>query len=260
MAFTEFDSTGVIKFRNRLFLRIIAVNEALLPYDRISVDRREMTSTCVFGGAIIAVTAFAAPASADAGPLVPGAKISDETSWCTSAFAAQGANNDYYIMTSGHCDAHDNSTWTYGDDEIPLGKVTAQEYEENDETGTQKRDAAIIKLVPAVGAPTGDVGGKYVVRDVLSFAQIKAGMPFCKIGAVTGETCGVIKGTEGNYVVETSVYSLPGDSGSPGFVKNPDGTVSAVGILTSSPDGDDHTTYFVLVHPLLSKWGLRILP
>jgi len=61
-------------------------------------------------------------------------------------------------------------------------------------------------------------------------------------------------------VVEASVYSLDGDSGSPGFVTNPDGTVSAVGILMSSPDGDDNTTYFTLVDPLLSKWGLRILP
>jgi hypothetical protein len=42
-----------------------------------------------------------------------------------------------------------------------------------------------------------------------------------------------------NDVVETSVYSLNGDSGSPGFVKNPDGTVSAVGLLMSSPDGDE---------------------
>lgn len=111
-----------------------------------------------------------------------------------------------------------------------------------------------------MGVPNGDVGGKYPVRDVLSLAQLTTGMPFCKIGAVTGETCGVIKGTEGDYVVETSVYSLPGDSGSPGFVKNPDGTASAVGILTSSPEGDDHTTYFVLVQPLLGKWGLRVLP
>jgi hypothetical protein len=36
--------------------------------------------------------------------------------------------------------------------------------------------------------------------------------------------------------------------------------VSAVGILMSSPDGDDYTTYFTLVQPLLAEWGLRILP
>jgi len=61
-------------------------------------------------------------------------------------------------------------------------------------------------------------------------------------------------------VVEASVYSLTGDSGSPGFVKNEDGAVSAVGLLMSSPEGDDYTTYFALVDPPLDRWGLRILP
>ena len=61
-------------------------------------------------------------------------------------------------------------------------------------------------------------------------------------------------------MIEASVYSLDGDSGSPGFVKNADGTVSAVGILMSSPDGDDYTTYCTLVYPVLAKWGLHIVP
>jgi hypothetical protein len=43
-------------------------------------------------------------------------------------------------------------------------------------------------------------------------------------------------------------------------VDNRDGTVSAVGILMGSLEGDDNTTYFVLVRPLLGRWGLRILP
>jgi hypothetical protein len=42
-------------------------------------------------------------------------------------------------------------------------------------------------------------------------------------------------------------------------VKNPDGTASAVGILTSSDDDADQT-YFILVQPLLTKWGLQLLP
>ena len=80
-------------------------------------------------------------------------------------------------------------------------------------------------------------------------------MPFCKVGAVTGETCGTVKGIDGD-VVEASVFSLNGDSGSPGFVKNPDGTVSAVGLLMSSPDGDDYTTYFTLVSAAARQVGL----
>jgi len=199
----------------------------------------------VMAAMVLAGTARAAEA------VQPGIRVEDESIKCTAGFAAQGNDGSYYLMTSGHCDKHDGSAWTYGDD-VPLGKISASE-EEGD-----KRDAAIIHLDPSVGAPLGDVGGRYSVRDVLSLFRIKVGTPFCKIGAVTGETCGEVKSTEGG-VVEASVYSLTGDSGSPGFVKNPDGTVSAVGLLMSSPEGDDNTTYFVPVDPLLDKWGLRIL-
>ncbi|OBG30151.1 S1 family peptidase [Mycobacterium sp. 852002-51057_SCH5723018] len=205
----------------------------------------------LFGAAVMAATALAFPVRADPG-VAPGIKVEDESSSCTAGFAAQGNDGGYYLMTSGHCDAHDGSQWTYGDN-LPLGKITASEHEGD------KRDAAIILLDPSVGAPAGDVGGRYAVRDVLSATQIQVGMPFCKIGAVTGETCGVVKDVAGD-VVEASVFSLNGDSGSPGFVKNPDGTVSAVGLLMSSPDGDDNTTYFALVSPLLGRWGLHLLP
>nr|WP_319432979.1 S1 family peptidase [Mycobacterium sp. RTGN5] len=186
-------------------------------------------------------------------PPSPGIEVDDESGRCTAGFAAQGNDGSYYLLTSGHCDAHDGSDWTYGSDDTLLGTISASE------VNGDKRDAAIIRLDPGAGAPNGDVAGRYQVRDVLGASQLSVGMPFCKVGAVTGETCGEIKGIEGD-VVEANVYSLEGDSGSPGFVKNPDGTVSAVGILMSSPDGDDYTTYFTLVQPLLGQWGLRILP
>ncbi|SOX55380.1 trypsin, partial [Mycobacterium ahvazicum] len=200
---------------------------------------------------LIGATALAAMARAAAPPM-PGVEVDDESGRCTAGFATQGSDNSYYLLTSGHCDAHDGSIWTYEQD-VPLGRITASE---ND---GDNKDAAIIRLDPSVGVPVGDVGGKYPVRDVLSPSQIQVGTPFCKLGAVTGETCGTVKSVD-DGVVEASVYSLKGDSGSPGFVKNADGSVSAVGILMSSPEGDDHTTYFTLVYPLLGRWGLRILP
>ncbi|OBI81309.1 S1 family peptidase [Mycobacterium sp. 1245805.9] len=200
---------------------------------------------------VIAAIGLAGPVWANPG-VEPGIKVEDENSACTAGFAAQGNDGRYYLMTSGHCDAHDGSEWTYGDN-VPLGRISASEHE------ADTRDAAIIRLDPSVGTPVGHVDGRYVVRDVLSASQIQVGMPFCKVGAVTGETCGAVKGIEGD-VVEASVYSLNGDSGSPGFVKNPDGTVSAVGLLMSSPDDDDYTTYFALVNPLLGRWGLHVLP
>ncbi len=211
---------------------------------------RWLRGLALAGATLMAMMAFAGPALA-AAPPAPGVEVNDESGRCTAGFAAQGNDGGYYLLTSGHCDAHDGSVWTYEQD-VPLGTISASENEGD------RKDAAIIRLDPSVGVPVGDVGGS-PVRDVLSLSQIKVGMPFCKLGAVTGETCGAVKDIDGE-VIEASVYSLKGDSGSPGFVKNPDGTVSAVGLLMSSPDGDDNTTYFVLVQPLLGKWGLRVLP
>lgn len=206
------------------------------------------------GLAVAVASAAAALASSAqaAPPPMPGVSVDHGTGGCTAGFAAQGNDGSYYLMTSGHCDPHDGKEWTYGD-AAPLGRISASEHE------GEKRDAAIIRLDPSIGPPVGDVGGRYRVRDVLSRSQIQVGMPFCKIGAVTGETCGVVNGVQGD-VVEASVYSLDGDSGSPGFVMNSDGTVSAVGLLMSSPEGDDYTTYFMLISPLLGRWGLHVLP
>jgi hypothetical protein len=214
-----------------------------------------MTIRWMLGLALVWATAmgsgfFATVARADEA-VMPGIPVADKNMKCTAGFAAVGDDGSYYLMTSGHCDRHDGSPWTYGDN-VPLGKISASELE------GEKRDAAIILLNPSVGEPLGHIGGQYWVRDVLSLSEVEVGMPFCKIGAVTGETCGEVQSTVGG-VVKTSVFSLTGDSGSPGFVKNPDGTVSAVGLLTSSPDGDDNTTYFMPVDPLLDKWRLRIL-
>ena len=153
-----------------------------------------MTIRWLLGLALIWATVmasgfFAGPARAD-GAVMPGIGVEDETTSCTAGFAAEGNDGSYYLMTSGHCDKHDGSPWTYGDG-VPLGKISASE-EEGD-----KRDAAIILLDPSVGVPLGHVGGRYSVRDVLSLNQVEVGMPFCKIGAVTGETCGVVKSTAG---------------------------------------------------------------
>ena len=42
---------------------------------------------------------------------------------------------------------------------------------------------------PELGEPIGDIGGgNHPARDVLSVDAIEVGAPFCKIGAVTGET------------------------------------------------------------------------
>ena len=200
----------------------------------------------------LAMTAGAALAgpTAQANPAA-GMELNDDTGSCTAGFAARGGDGRYYLLTSGHCNAGDGSQWADAGD-APLGRIVASENNGDD------RDGAMILLEPAAGIPSGGVDHRYHIRDVLSGDQLLIGMPFCKVGARTGETCGTITDVDGNVVV-TNLLSLEGDSGSPGFVMNPDGTVSAVGILMGGPDGDDYTTHFVLVDPLLRQWGLQIL-
>jgi len=198
---------------------------------------------------VFATLLTAAPAAAV--PL-PGMEVQDEDATCTAGFAAQGLDGAYYLMTSGHCDDGDGSPWT-GHGDTLLGPITASE-----DNGAD-RDAAIIRLDPAAGVPIGAIAGRYPVRDVLTPDRIHPGLPVCKFGAISGETCGEVTGVDG-FLVRTNLFSLVGDSGSPAFVKNPDGTAGAVGILMGSPVGDDFTTYFTMVDPLLFQWGLRILP
>ncbi|GLE51077.1 S1 family peptidase [Mycobacterium montefiorense] len=197
-----------------------------------------------------ALSAIVLPGTAQAAlPPAPGIQVSDGITKCTTGFAAQGNDGSFYLFTSGHC--NHGAPFTY-DENVPLGSITASEV-----LGDLK-DAAIIRVDPGVGAPVGDVGGQ-PVRGVLGASQIKAGMPFCKLGALTGETCGTVKSTDGE-VIEANVFAQPGDSGGPGYVKNADGSVTAAGIVMStSLAGDPNTTYFVMVQPLLGRWGVHIV-
>ncbi|UVO13920.1 S1 family peptidase [Mycobacterium sp. SVM_VP21] len=187
---------------------------------------------------------------ASAGPM-PGIELLDDSSSCTAGFLTQDDAGGYYLLTSGHCDSHDGSQWT-DVFETPLGRITASENNGED------RDAAIIRLDPAAGRPNGRIAGRYPVANVLSADQIHVGMEICKTGAQTGETCGPVSAIIGN-LVETDVYSTIGDSGSPGYVVNSDGTVSAVGILQGGPVDDDYSTDFVLLDPFLRQWGLHVV-
>lgn len=199
---------------------------------------------------VLAAAGLSFAGVASAGPM-PGIELLDDSSSCTAGFLAQDDAGGYYLLTSGHCDSHDGSQWT-DIFETPLGIITASEDNGED------RDAAIIRLEPDAGRPNPKIAGRYPVAGVLPPDQIHVGMTICKVGAQTGETCGPVTAVNGN-LVETRVYSTIGDSGSPGFVVNPDGTVSAVGILQGGPVDDDSSTDFVLVEPILRQWGLHVV-
>ncbi|HEX7321738.1 MAG TPA: trypsin [Mycobacterium sp.] len=201
-------------------------------------------------GFVAAAATATTPGVAWASPM-PGIEILDDITSCTAGFAAAGGAGSDYLLTSGHCASDDGSPWVDAQDN-PLGTIVDIENNGGD------HDMAAILLVSAAGIPSGSVAG-HRVRDALNPDQITVGMTLCKVGARTGETCGDVTSVGGN-VVEANVFSTEGDSGSPGYVVNPDGTASAVGILAGGPEDDDSKSYFVLVGPLLPQWGLRLLP
>src|SRR5258708_25686335 len=96
------------------------------------------------GAMVMTVLLFAntAPAAANPGMRMPGMRVVDENMSCTASFAAHGDDGSYYFLTSGHCDAHNGSAWTYGQN-VPLGTISVSE---NDGAN---RDAAIIRLDPS---------------------------------------------------------------------------------------------------------------
>ena len=106
----------------------------------------------------------------------------------------------------------DGAEWTDAQGN-PLGRITASV-----DDGDQM-DASIIRLDPGSPAPYTAVGG-YQIRDVLAPVNSRRGCRSARSAPSRSETCRVINSVDGN-VVETSVFSLEGDSGSPGFVKNP---------------------------------------
>jgi len=168
-----------------LISRSIAVSSTLLSCCPTQAEEGGVTIRWLRGLGLVsamstAATAFASTALADPDLVsrpTPGMHVAGGNGGCTAAFAAQGNDGSYYLLTGGHCDPHDGSAWTYGEDR-PLGMITASE-----KVGDTK-DAAIIRLDPSVGAPAGDVGDRYPVRDVLSLPQIQVGMPFCKLSPV----------------------------------------------------------------------------
>src|SRR5271165_5148391 len=96
---------------------------------------RWMLGLALVWATVMASGFFASAARADEA-VMPGIRVEDENTRCTAGFAAQGDDGSYYLMTSGHCDAHDGGVWTHGED-LPLGKMTASENEGD------KSDAAI---------------------------------------------------------------------------------------------------------------------
>ena len=182
------------------------------------------------------------------GGLAPGVSIGQENvsrraySRCTVGLIAK-RGTERFAVTAGHCAepaATHFPTVSYVDAAEPRRAVTAGVYIASRDgavaTGAGlpvATDMAVIGLTPGARVATGKVGGKYRVTEILQPDGLRVGMQLCKVGATTAETCGPVASVGASFVTARIAVDK-GDSGSLGFVKKKDGTVAAVGILSTN--------------------------
>lgn len=201
------------------------------------------------------------------GGIAPGSAIGQVTpngrsySHCTVGFIAQ-KDARQYIVTAGHCyrpSSTHSSTVMYTDASSPTVARTAGRFTSARDGDTTyagsfptTTDMAVIELAPTAQVATPLVGGKYRISEILRQPDLRLGMQMCKIGSASEETCAPISSIGTDYVT-ADVHAVKGDSGALGFVKKKDGTVAAVGILSTSGG-----KFYYLTPPLRSM-GLSLV-
>ncbi len=193
--------------------------------------------------------------------------ISDSTHTleCTLAFLGRDSSGAAIAFTAGHCDQDGYTDRPYftrkadPDNSIDLGDFTTFQTadQRNKVVKTDKddwSDFAMITVDTALAATAEDnsrIAGVYRVTKVLNHHYLlNTNVTLCKFGFVSGETCGKVERVTESRI-EADLFSLPGDSGAPAYVKLGNNEVAAVGILRGSPEGDDGYTEFTLLAPVL---------
>lgn len=198
--------------------------------------------------------AAAAPASA---VLSPGAQLNVwdasglPAGTCTAGFIARNRRGTPVLMDAGHCDRGGDVSMPGPGGDVPVGHFVVSTF-----GGTQSEDTdiAVLKLADGVDIH-GDIAGSLPVTGWVPY--VVKGQVLCKVGAVTGRTCGpVIDVSESKVKFAAEIEH--GDSGGPVYALKDDGTAAAVGITIRLAD-DDGFAVAELIGPWLKRWDLTIV-
>lgn len=234
-------------------------------------DRRTRLRTSLTRAGAAAVTAVSVSvvlgpptvATASPGVVNPGAEIEFEypdghTTTCTAGFLVVTSDGTPAFLTAGHC--------------VPVtgGKVYLAE-------GGQEVPIGTSRVVTLTGSNTGDtdialvdMNGSQVLKSPtlangISVTGISGGQELrtsrpqlCKVGQVSGTTCGPISGFIGDKVL-FEAGSEHGDSGSPVVAFWPDGSYTAVGVLNGSPKDNEGIAIAQMIAPWTSRWALQLV-
>lgn len=196
---------------------------------------------------------------------------------CTAAFIVE--RNDTRargVLTAGHCllmgalDVMTKGSITrLGGGDNFLGLSVSQDPATKDEW---ERDGAMVTL-PSGTPYTARVGGSWKVGDTVTARELIANpmTRVCKLGAVTGLTCGEIVKVTDEFVTvanmradEDARISYRGDSGAPMFVFDGNAVrpvaVVSHGLNRGGGSLDPRFVTGQLIDPLLREWGLSLVP
>lgn len=207
--------------------------------------------------ALTPATAAAAPPLEPRPAVTPGSGMVDsgdantEGTNCTIGFLAHTKSGQPAMLTAGHCDKGGPAFIKYagtGKYE-PIGSFqkTVSEGE-----GPTDSDIGMIGLNSTVPEDLRVLGIRPVTG---STSNLRIGQDLCHFGLTSGLQCGAVRAMTPTKVVY-GAKSAPGDSGGPVYVRNADGTATAVGVLLGGKS--DGGTVAELVEPWLRRWELTL--
>ena len=190
----------------------------------------------------------------------------DKTGTCSLGFVARKGEG-FVGLTAGHCMEGADGKLQWRDSASPklkpLGTFAVGQNRRKSLDGGfgGNTDFSAFTLDRNV---RGDrkIAKTYLVDSVAQPSDLHTGMELCTYGFRTEETCGKIISSNDTFV-RAAVFTKQGDSGGPAYIKKDGNRVTAVGLVSGSPnraDGtsNDQITDFALVAPLEKFLGVSI--
>lgn len=153
---------------------------------------------------------------------------------CTVGLVGERADGTRFVVTAGHCVVARTPVYS-GESGQKIGHYRVWQAETSGEITNDASGFAVLELSPEVSLSSRvniDDGRAVSLR--LQNVNAKVGESVCKFGAVTGYTCGTVTYVGDRQIIIEGMESINGDSGSPVFRVNRDGTASLVGLLQAS--------------------------
>lgn len=207
--------------------------------------------------------AFAAPKTINSGDRITINYDSGYRAYCTLTGVAIDESGALYGVTAAHCIRKRGGTIPSS---VTINNVQIANRDSMNEAHTVIKherigqgvtDMALFRLNDGIGT-SGVIGTTNIpVSGTGRVSDLKPGQEICKYGAVTGNTCGNVTAINNQYDdIYANILALHGDSGSPFYTVEEDGSGRIYGALSGGPN--DYDNYADAVGNNLDQWGVQM--